>query len=358
MKPYKSSSLLICALAFLFLSSTSFALTVTTDEIADGAVTNAKISGPISASKISAIPQSQVTGLEAGLAGKSDVTHNHDTLYQQKYGKVAVVAQTGGDYTDPVAAMNDITAWCGTSAATNPCLLKIMPGIYTLGSTLAMASFVDMEGSGANSTKIVGTIRYAGTTNNELRMLAVEGAGNAVEIYGSQSLQIRDASLVAPGRVLDMSYSGSITLKHVNASASDTGIFSYYPYGDVMIEDSTMSAGVVFHGYGPSAGAAGNLYIRNSKMAGMWASVYTGDYNLFVTGSDLLAEGSNADALYCSAPKQVTARESTIKATRNLFLGPGCASISFANTMINRAPAAGTKCFNVYDTNYDQVVCP
>ncbi len=73
--------------------------------------------------------QPQVTGLETALAGKSDVTHNHDVLYQQKYGKVAVVAQTGGDYTDPVAAMSALATWCGTPSASNACLLKIMPGV-------------------------------------------------------------------------------------------------------------------------------------------------------------------------------------------------------------------------------------
>ena len=98
---------------------------VITDKIANGAVTDVKIGGTIS--------QSKVTGLEAALAGKSEVTHNHDALYQQKYGKVVVVAQTGGDYTDPIAAMNAIASWCGTPSETNPCMVKIMPGRYSMG---------------------------------------------------------------------------------------------------------------------------------------------------------------------------------------------------------------------------------
>jgi len=151
---------------------------VKTGHIQDGAVTNAKIGGTIS--------QSKVTGLEAALAGKSEVTHNHDVLYQQKYGKVAVVAQTGGDYGDPIAAMNDLATWCGTPAATNPCLVKIMPGVYNVGNDrVVMINYVDIEGSGENVTKILGSTNILGgniglvegASNAELRNLTVENSG-------------------------------------------------------------------------------------------------------------------------------------------------------------------------------------
>ena len=130
---------------------------MSTSKIADGAVTDAKISGTISASKISSTglnadtidghhasdfapathshAQSQVTSLESALQNKADANHNHDTVYQKKHGKVAVVAQSGGDYTNPVTAMEDAATWCGAPSETNRCLLKIMPGVYSIGST-------------------------------------------------------------------------------------------------------------------------------------------------------------------------------------------------------------------------------
>jgi hypothetical protein len=286
-----------------------------------------------------------VTGLEAALAGKSDVTHNHDALYQQKYGKVAVVAQTGGDYIDPVAAMNNLATWCGTPSATNPCLLKIMPGVYTLGNTLMIASYVDVEGSGANSTKIVGTVRYEHTNNNELRMLTVESAGTAIEISSSSSLRIRDASIVGVYRGIDMAYSGNVTLSHVDISVSSAtgqepaGISSFYPYGDVLIEDCMISASGSqtvaswgFRGSSYYGGGSGNLFIKNSKITAtpVGFAVYAESYDIFVNGSE-------------------------IKAPASLFYGSR--STSIANTMLDGPSPTGAKCFGAYDGNYNPVVC-
>jgi len=65
--------------------------------------------------------------------------------------KLVVVAKSGGDYTSPIAAVNSIT----DASATNPYLVKVMPGIYDLGTTwLQMKEYVDIEGSGRDNTVI------------------------------------------------------------------------------------------------------------------------------------------------------------------------------------------------------------
>lgn len=168
---------------------------VKTGHIQDGAVTDAKIGGTIS--------QSKVTGLEAALVGKSDVTHNHDNLYQQKYGKIAIVAQTGGDYADPVSALNAIATWCGTPSATNPCLMKLMPGVYDIGSnSLLMLSYVDIEGSGERTTVItsnsaVGTVQ--GSRNAELRFLTINGLGGLGISNNNADLSLTNVSVNVAG---------------------------------------------------------------------------------------------------------------------------------------------------------------
>lgn len=67
---------------------------------------------------LASVPMSQVEGLVDALNNKAG-----------KYANVIVVAKSGGDFTDPIAAINSIA----NASATNPYLLKIMPGVYDLG---------------------------------------------------------------------------------------------------------------------------------------------------------------------------------------------------------------------------------
>lgn len=70
----------------------------------------------------------------------------------------ATVANVGGDYTSPIAAMANAVegdAWCGTPSATNPCQLLIGPGVFDLGEqTLTMQSHVSIRGAGAKATTL------------------------------------------------------------------------------------------------------------------------------------------------------------------------------------------------------------
>lgn len=116
--------------------------------------------------------------------------HNHDGVYQKYYAGVAVVAKGGGEYTDPITAMSDISTWCGTPSATNPCMLKIMPGVYDIGAnSMQMQNYVDIEGSGENVTKIIGSGRVVSAIipgqseeNTEIRFLTVESTSNSIHV--------------------------------------------------------------------------------------------------------------------------------------------------------------------------------
>lgn len=201
---------------------------ITGNLLATGAVTDSKISGTISVTKLP-------VGTSAGTVAAGD--HNHDALYQKKVGKVAVVAQSGGDYTSPVSAMSNIAQWCGTPSSSNPCLLKIMPGIYDIGTgTVQMMSWVDIEGSGRNVTEITSASGYStsngtvnGASNSELRSLTVRNSGTAV-VNTSASPRLTDLSVIAVGGSSDPvigiqnSYS-SPTMRDVVVVASGGQVF-------------------------------------------------------------------------------------------------------------------------------------
>jgi hypothetical protein len=154
---------------------------------------------------------------------------------------VAVVAPTGGDYTDPAAAMGAYNSWCGTPSETNPCLLKIMPGVYDIGvSTVVMQPYIDIEGSGQNVTVITGTVSNGswppsngvvnGASNAEIRFLTVKstalGDYGAAILNSSASPAITNVSATASGETDIDNYgvynaSSSPTMTNVMATASN-----------------------------------------------------------------------------------------------------------------------------------------
>lgn len=113
------------------------------------------------------------------------------------YGNYTVVALSGGDYTDPVAAMTDRANWCGVPSRTNPCLMKIMPGIYNLNTALSLISYIDIEGSGRNITVLV-------RNNTGFTGGIIKASGQC----GNESCEVRDLTLRADGSGSNVSANG------------------------------------------------------------------------------------------------------------------------------------------------------
>lgn len=176
---------------------------------------------------------------------------------QQKTGKIAVVAKNHGDYTSPVAALNDIASWCGTPSATNPCLLKIMPGVYDLaGGQLNLPPYVNLEGSGENATTIssatTGDVVLRGdlgdgelVSTGEISNLTVKNpSGPAIGIGSSQKASISNVTAVGYG--IAIANGGSATLTNVKASAAgaaeNIGIATGWPGANVTMNNVSATA--------------------------------------------------------------------------------------------------------------------
>ena len=87
------------------------------------------------------------------------------------------VAQSGGDFTTLSAALASIT----DNSASKPYLIRIAPGIHTETLPTLLKDYVDIEGSGQDTT----TITCACGTNDvdaQLAVLAVVGAGQHIEV--------------------------------------------------------------------------------------------------------------------------------------------------------------------------------
>jgi hypothetical protein len=350
---------------------------VKTNHIQNGAVTDAKVATGISESKI--------TNLQSDLASKSSVTHNHDSLYQQKYGKVAVVAVTGGDYTNPLTAMSNLATWCGTPSATNTCLLKIMPGVYDLGAgSLQMQNHVDIEGAGENVTKISGS-------NNGMATSAV--------VYGASNAEIRFLSMernVAAGAYGQTFYASSASTKVTNVTIIDHGWRPVYVDGTAtdpaiftnvtLIND--YADGIDIYSYMPTV--LNNVRIKTTGARSTLCSgiMVSPPSNVVMNNVSIDASGSNAVGIYYQSlgltGGVVDATNVKITSTGyGVYQAAGTTeSLAIKNSSINGATyaidatsgntfignsqisgggisgAGNVKCIGAYDGNYNAVTCP
>ena len=216
---------------------------VKTDHIQNGAVTNAKITGPIDASKINSI------GLDADtLDGQHAMdfaagTHDHDSAYQKKYANVLVVAKSGGEFTDPIAALNSIT----NASASNQYLVRIMPGTYDLadGQSMQMKAYVDVEGSGRETTRIRSLASWlpggvvVGVANAALRNLSVDGTGAATGSVLLNPFLVENVSIAGPPNqcCVHSSYAsyGSV-IRDANLTTCWVGFFADHVQGTTIWE--------------------------------------------------------------------------------------------------------------------------
>lgn len=312
----------------------------------------------------------------------------------QHYGNVAVVAQNGGDYADPVAAMESIAQWCGTPSAGKPCLVKIMPGVYNIGENiLQMQSYVDIEGSGENTTKITGTgggpfsSVVSGATHSDIRLLTVE---NNVGIYSpfcacvegtgilnwDASSNIADVSVIVSGAT-----QSSCGIRYINApstkatnvtvSVSNTlfaiGLFSQ-DGSSVTLENVAIDAAGEIIANGITNDRLSNMKIDdliiNAVVSGYEVlsaiGIQQGDNSrMEMNNAVITASGSDYDEGFNNQPTSVTKiSNSSITATYSI---ENYGKIYIKNSELNGTILAydgKLECKKTFDASHNPITCP
>ncbi len=132
---------------------------VKTGHIQDGAITDAKIIGPVSSSKI------------------------------EKPANVIIVAKSGGDFTSIQVAIDSINP-----TAENPYVVKVMPGTYV--GMVRMKSYVALEGAGPDVTTIQASNAQHAIYLNNVTGISISGFTVTGATGGSSGIMIYLSSSV------------------------------------------------------------------------------------------------------------------------------------------------------------------
>ncbi|MCU1366029.1 MAG: hypothetical protein JWN39_1668 [Ilumatobacteraceae bacterium] len=145
---------------------------------------------------------------------------------------VITVGTSGGDFANPIAALNSIT----TNSATNHYLIRIAPGTYDTGTTgVVLKNFVDIEGSGQGTTVI--TCQCAGGASPATDGSTATLRAELPVVVASTTSEVRDLTVVNRGggaggvAIWAGNTAGTVSLRNVTATASgasntNIGVFS------------------------------------------------------------------------------------------------------------------------------------
>ena len=353
---------------------------VKTGHIQDGAVTDSKISGLISAGKI------DTEGLNADMV---DGLHAADLL--QKPANVIIVAKSGGHFTDPVAAAASIA----DASANNPYLIKVMPGTYDVASSVVLPAHVSIEGSGRDITTISGSVEslavLRGSGSNSISDLTVVGNGAGLNrVYGiwcvSASGRITDVrvvttegassnyGLVLNGPAADLD---NVIIEATSATGS-TSVFGISADGTALHMNN-----VTVNAENARSGLSNNIGIqaRNTSLD-LGNSTVSADSNarsnyavqavygttVTVRNCELTATGTGysigLDNFQASGPINVVNSQISggYASLDNLIDSSSAAVWNVAHSQLSGAITTdgigSFNCFSVYDAGFNAVTCP
>jgi len=206
---------------------------------------------------------------------------------RQSPDRVVWVADDGsGDFLLLSAALASIN----DASASNPYLVRIAPGEYTETATVALKTYVDVEGSGQGVTTITcacasdshgaqSATVSAGNIATEIRNLTIITTGDGTRSYGVYNYEtgslvsMTDVTVVATGGTYSSgvyNYSSTPSMANMTAGAGGSlnsfGVYNYSSSPSMTDVDASAGGGV--DSYGVYNYDFSNPLIRNSRIAG------------------------------------------------------------------------------------------
>jgi len=241
---------------------------------------------------------------------------------------IITVAKANGNFTDPVAAVNSIK----DASSSNPYLVVIGPGVYTITQTLQMKEYVDIVGSGQNVTRLTGAIStdsdnassaiISGASNSALSSLTVENTGGSaysIALYnGTASPMVTDVTAKASGGT-DGNYGVE---NYVSSSPTMTGVTVWAIGGSITcgVINSYGSDPIMGNVSATASGGTFNYGISNDNSSPTMANVTatasggTKSYGIYIVYSGPTIRRSTIDGgIYLDYGSSAKLSQSTLK---------------------------------------------
>jgi hypothetical protein len=293
-------------------------------------------------------------------------------------GKIVIVSPKPGDtpQTNGTALLNNLAGI--TADANNPYLIKLGPGIYDIGiNSLQMKAYVDVEGSGENTTIITGHIDsdtsgvVRGASNAEIRFLTVRNTGggtHAMAIYNlSASPKMTNVTAFASGglnnRVVSNTDSSSPVMTNVTVSASGgtttIGVYNISSSSPTMT-NVTVSASGATYSFGIINDSSSSPVMTNVTASASGGTDSCGVYNYSSSPTMMnvalsASEGTSNYGVYNSVGGTITINNSVITGSTYTIRNGTGATTRVGNTKLagGSVSNSGTlTCAGVYDENY------
>ena len=290
-------------------------------------------------------------------------------------GTIVIVSPKPGDrpQANGTALLNNLAGI--TADVNNPYVIKLGPGIYDIGvGSCQMKEYVDVEGSGENTTTItghngVGVVQ--GASNAEIRFLTVRNTGGGTEAIGiynpSASPKIMNVTASASGGInynigVENAFS-SPTMTNVTVSASggsnSQGVLNHYSSPTMTNVTASGSEGNEFN-FGVY-----NDFTSSPTMTNVTASASGGtdNYGVFNSSSsptmtNVTASGSGGTTnrgVYSEISGTIRINHSVIKGSTNTVWNGSGVTTYVGNTQLDGGPASNSgtlTCAGVYSETY------